>query len=167
MANLKTAVRGLLALLCLCVSAAFGTGHEEPDLSDFVRFVTKSYRLPKTVLRDCKWNYAMVVVHTNRSNEVIKIDFVNTEVSDDLKRSFDFLIGYQFSKNIRLDRRPIMFMLTVEQLGGMGCDSPERSQSPPSILQRVLINMKEQLKREPNTIIIYEPIVAVAGGRVN
>jgi hypothetical protein len=50
---------------------------QSPDSErlDFVKFVSKNYRLPEELKPNCEWMYAIVKVKTDAQNKIIKYEF--------------------------------------------------------------------------------------------
>ncbi len=143
-------------------------GQANPDLGKFSTYFFKNHKLPLSVKQDCRWNYAVVSLKTNKKDQVTRIDFVNSG-SDSLRKSFDFLKGYQFEKKLKINQRPVVFIFMVEQLGGLnageeGCKTPVNEYTPTQIAERILTDLAIQREKEPNAIIKYNPLVTVVGG---
>lgn len=76
----------------------------------------KNYRLPDELKSNCEWMYAIVKVETDNRNKITKYKIVNP--SNRLEGTFDFIIGYRFSKKTRINRHPIVFYIGINNLEG-------------------------------------------------
>ena len=162
----KNAVNAFMILLLL-VGSSF-TQEKEPNMDDFFKYLGKSYRgrMPASVLADCNWNFAALILRTDKSNKVVKVDFANEDyLHNDFKQSFDYLTGYQFPTGSLIKQRPLVFFVTVEQMGGRGCNEPTRY-TPSVAAQRIFMIINDHKTREPNSIFIHKCMTFVAGGAV-
>ena len=160
-------VINVFLILLLLVSSSF-TKEKEPYMSDFFKYLGKSYRgrMPASVLADCNWNFAAIILRTDKLNNVVKVDFANEEyLQNDFKQSFDYLVGYQFPADAEMKQRPLVFFVTVEQLGGRGCNDPTKY-TPSIVAQRIFMIINDHKTKEPNSIFTYKCMTVVAGGAV-
>jgi hypothetical protein len=73
----------------------FSKSHVNYD--DLLYYTAKKFRAPESVNRICTWQYAIIKLQTNKSNQVVSYSILNN-VSTDLTNSLKYLIGYQFKK---------------------------------------------------------------------
>jgi hypothetical protein len=105
-----TAISLLLILTFTCKA------QESPAINSFKRFVLKNYRLPDELKSNCGWMYAIVKVETDNSNKIVKYKIVNP--SNRLEGTFNFIIGYQFPKKMKINAHPIVFYMGIDNLDG-------------------------------------------------
>ena len=131
---------------------------QEPvDFTEFNKFILKNYRVLKQHRSECSFNYTSVVVQVDTANKVINLQF-NKEISDDMKSSFNFIKGFQFSKSYNINERSILFFLVIDQQEICPVIY-ESGQTPQLVLRQGLNSIREQLQKDPKTIILYEPLI--------
>lgn len=107
-------IKRLAALFCILVFLQSSSRAQATmELRDFGKFVGKNYAIAPELKTNCEWMYAIVKVKTNTQNKITGYDFVNNPDSL-LKNGFKFLLGYQFPKNLKINKRPIVFYFTIE-----------------------------------------------------
>ena len=107
MRNLKA----IIISFCLLI-LSLNTKAQTDPLTDFTNFVGKNYNLPEELKSNCEWMYAIVKVTTNKQNRVVKYVVVNKAL--EAFKNFNFLIGYQFPKRMKINQHPIVFIFSVD-----------------------------------------------------
>ncbi len=139
------------------------TGYQPTDLKsnpqfpEFKKFMMRNYGVTQTHRSECKFEYASVILKINESNKIIDYQISN-EVPGETKKSFNFIKGYQFPKSYKINKRPVLFFLAVDHQEVCpilyGSD-----QTPTSIIEQTLSDIKEQLKNNPKTIVMYDLVI--------
>lgn len=137
------------------ISCGFCASYAQtPVLNSFSRFVEMNYKLPDSLKSNCEWMYAIVKVKTNSHNKIIHYDFLN-EPSNAMKRSFQYLIGYQFPVAFKINNRPVVFYFSVDNL--KICDEKPGDKvyyAPNQVAQIITSYVYKVMKEEPKAIII-------------
>ncbi|MDN5284356.1 MAG: hypothetical protein JWR38_630 [Mucilaginibacter sp.] len=129
------------------------------EISDFTKFVLKTYKVSDSLKYNCEWMFAVVKVKTDARNKIIKYDFVNN-ASDALKSGFSFLIGYQFPIKMPINDHPVVFYFSIDNLdickqkpGDFIYYTPNRVVE---IISDILLKIE---KDDPKTVFIPDMIV--------
>ncbi len=127
------------------------------EFPNFIRFVLKRYHVPESIKNDCNWNYAVVKIMADSDNVLDNVSFLN-EVSEDMKKSLEFLKGYNFSKE-KINSNSLVFVLSIDYTGATDCHQIYYN-SPSEVISKVFSILKKQQLSEPNSIILYDVIIA-------
>jgi hypothetical protein len=129
-------------------------GQSSPAIAAFTNFVSKNYRLPEELKSNCEWMYAIVKVKTDSHNKVVKYEFVN-HPPEGMKKAFDFLLGYQFSKTMKINGHPIVFYMGIDNLEGC-TEKPEDKvfYAPNNAASEIWGYVTKVIKEDPKTIFI-------------
>jgi hypothetical protein len=133
------------------------------DFEKFRYFVIHKYKTPPSLKADCNWRYAYVKLKVNGANKVIDYNTLN-DVSDTLKNSLAYLKGYQFPRDMPIKQKPIVFMFIQDNLRE-DCKIPRSVvHTPTEMANMLLFYLGEQVKKEPQTIVLYQPILTTLQG---
>ncbi len=148
---MKNLFTTLFVLLCLAGSA------QPHRLAGFTGFVGSKLNIPKSMLYDCSWNYAIVKATTDKNGQITSWKCLN-EVPDSLNSAFKFLIGYQFDPKLNINKHPVVFYVSVANIAV--CNKPaQRPYTPNEVVELIFDRFLRQVGEEPNTIFIFEPII--------
>ena len=89
---------------------------QQSNVSDILKFnlyVVRNFPLSEELKTNCSWVYAIVSVKTNDNNKIIAYHFIN-DPPDIMKKGFEKLIGYQFSKKMKINGHPIIFYFLID-----------------------------------------------------
>ncbi|MGY4535962.1 hypothetical protein ACVW0P_000356 [Mucilaginibacter sp. UYNi724] len=135
------------------------TNFKESKYQNFVHFVSSRYLIPKSAINNCNWHYAIVKTIV-KDRKVINYKILN-EAPDDIKKSFKFLIGYQFSNKIKKPNQNLVFCLTIENLK-TECQIPKTiNYTPSEVLGLVMSTLAHQQEMEPNMVFLLDPIISI------
>lgn len=133
-------------------------GYTDRTFKDFKKYIAFSYRIPSSVKEDCNWHYAVILIKTDKLCHIKTLSVLN-EVSNDMQNSFNIIKKYKFPIDENLNEKSIVFCLSLDN-HKEDCVVPNtRNYSPSEVLQSVLFYYGDQVKRNPKTIIIQEPII--------
>ncbi|MDB4924731.1 hypothetical protein [Mucilaginibacter sp.] len=134
--------------------------NQPPNLfgyDSFLQYVRKGFKPSDATKKNCEWQYALVKVNTDINNKVIKYDLLN-KTSEDLTKSLSFLLGYQFSKNLPINKHPIVFCISLEN-EKKDCMALKKQYSPSEVLGMVLSNLTPVYKSDPKAIFLPEVLM--------
>ncbi|MES2267015.1 MAG: hypothetical protein V4520_09660 [Bacteroidota bacterium] len=120
----------------------------------FTKFVLKNYHLPDELKSNCEWMYAIVKVRTDIHNRIVNYEFVN-KPPDKIKGTFNFIIGYQFSKKEVINRHPIVFYFAIDNL--QGCTEKPGDKiyyAPNDAASSIWGYVTQLIKDDPKTIFL-------------
>jgi len=124
----------------------------------FVKYILRNYKLPENLKYNCDWMYAVVKVETDAHNKVVKYKVLNP--SNNLGDTFDFIIGYQFSKTNGISRHPIVFCMGVNNLDGCTEKTGDKVfYAPNEPASAIWSYMNGLIKSDPRTIFIPEMLI--------
>lgn len=151
-------MKAILTLFLFIVLTAFQNANIKPPLEipEFKIHILKNYRFPRQYRSECKFFYASIIAQTNKANKIIGLQFKN-EISDGMKGSFNFINGYQFPEKYKINGKPVLFFLNID-LEEICPGVSDSSHVTNVVLKESLNNIKEQLQKEPNTVILYEVV---------
>jgi hypothetical protein len=92
------------------------------NFDNFLQFTTKNFNPPESVARICDWQYVLIKLNTDSMNRVVDYEVLN-DFSEDFKSSLTYLKGYQFGKNMPINKRSIVFCLSIINLRIENCDT--------------------------------------------
>jgi hypothetical protein len=150
-----------IVLLLLSIIPLVGQAQSAKTTDDFVKFVSKEYKLADELKSNCEWMYAIVKVRTDAHNKIIKYEFVN-EPAEGVKKGFSFLIGYQFPKAMKINKHPIVFYLSIDN--SESCiEKPGdiRFYAPNQVVSTITSYYFKIFREDPNTIIIPDLVMKV------
>ena len=129
------------------------------EINDFTKFVVKNYKVPDTLKQNCDWMYAFVKLKTDKHNKIIKIDFIN-KVPNGMKTGFNFLLGYQFLKSMKINEHPIVFYFSVDNTEICKPKPGDFIYYYPNQVVEIITNTLWQIEKEdPKTIFIPEMVI--------
>ena len=134
---------------------------------DFTKFVGKNYRLPDSLKSNCEWMYAIVKVKTGKANKIVSYDFINRPPGA-MQKAFGFLIGYQFPSNAKINKRPVIFYLGIDNLSS--CTEKPGDlvyYAPNRVVGIMTTHMFKVWKETPNAIILSNTIIIGGGESYN
>ncbi|MDB5157658.1 MAG: hypothetical protein JWR50_2365 [Mucilaginibacter sp.] len=145
----------ILALLTFPIA----TKAQSSKLDSLTTFVGEKYRFPDDSLKswDQHWMLAIVRVKTNANNKIISYDIIN-KTPKGLREAFSFLIGYQFPKTAKIDRRPIVFYYTQ---ANPYVPADNAFKAPYQLVEMMTTSLKKILKDDPNTLFINTSLLAI------
>lgn len=144
-------------LLCfILLLTSFGVWSQKRVTLDlFNTYIIDNYVIPESLKGDCYYHYAAFVLESNSKGEVTDIRYLN-EAHPDLKESFNFLKKFIFDVSMNVKMRPILVIGTIDQQDRKRC--PHLYQfdvdHPNCITGNVVKTLKEQLNRDPETILM-------------
>lgn len=131
-----------------------GKSQTSSEIKSFTQFVLRNFHLPNELKTNCEWMYAIVKVKTDNKNKIIKIEFVNNPPNE-IKTAFDFLIGHQFSKKMKIDKHPIVFYLGIDNLEGCTEKPGDKMfYAPNDAAAKIWGYMSQLIKDDPGTIFM-------------
>lgn len=152
----------LITLLIALGYTIKGYCQENNALKDFGRHLLTNYQVPKVFSKDCYFNYLAVVVSPDNQNKISAIKVIN-EADEKLIKSLQFLKGYKFSSIPNLKKGPILFFLVFdwgnEEIPGCESSFILGVKTPAAIFGFGLADIAKQLKVDPNTAVIYYPMI--------
>jgi hypothetical protein len=119
---------------------------------DFLTFVRRGFNPSDTVKKNCEWQYALVKVLTNENNRIVSYTLLN-RASDDLKKSFSFLIGYQFSNKLLINKHPVVFCISIDSEKS-SCILSRKQYSATEVLGKFFSDLEPIFESDPKTIFI-------------
>jgi hypothetical protein len=158
----RNVISRCLTVVILCLGMpAFAQKATVPTKDVFQQIskhLAANYQVPDTVKADCYWNYAVIRLQVDANNKINAVSLVNTPRSEAFRRSFDLLNGFQFTKEVNPGRLPVVFVVSIEQFGGEGCDTPQHISHPSQVLNPILGDLQKQLMLEPDCLFKLPPI---------
>ena len=150
-------MKAIIILFSFIFLTSFQGNLQAPvSFPEFEKYIIKNYRVTKQQKSECKFYYASIVVQTDKINQIVDLQFKN-DISEDMKTSFNFIKGYQFSEKYKINGRSVLFFLTVDQQDI--CPGVVDSSCVTNlVLKESLATIEEQLQKEPNTIILYKVV---------
>lgn len=79
-----------------------------------------------------------------------------------MKNGLDFLIGYQFSKKMRLNGHPIIFYLLIDNSETCKPKLEDTSYLPNQIFSFLTTNFDRILREDPKSMIFSTPIISLS-----
>lgn len=146
-----------LSFILTLLNFIFAFQPKPASFDAFRQFVANTHRVPTSLKKNCNWHYAVVKVNSDNHGKVTGYEVLN-DAEEDLKKSFSFLVGYKFDKRLGVNRRPVVFILTVFSRQE-DCDGPTVIISPTDAIASVFGLLNEQRKKEPRTIFLYDVIL--------
>jgi len=148
------------ALLVLFISI-------QSTFDPFLDFVRVKFYPPESIKRICTWQYAIIKVKTDDNNVITSYQIEN-KVTTDLINSFSFLNGYKFDKNISINKRPIVFCVSIENQRIDNCDVQKPLNYKHEEATKKLNTYKlEQEKKKSNNIYINKIITEIVFDPIN
>jgi hypothetical protein len=147
-------LRKTLLVVSLLIVPFVSIAQSSSAIDAFTKFVSKNYRLPEELKTNCEWMYAIVKVRTDNHNKIIKYKVVNNAPKG-IKDAFNFLVGYQFPKKMKINGHPIVFYMGIDNLEA--CTEKPGDKifyAPNDAASKIWSYMTELFKDEPNTIFI-------------
>lgn len=153
-----------LSFLVLLILFSSGTAKSQSTYgwNNFFRYVYKNFKIPPEISEDCNFNYAVVVLKTDKQGKIRTVDIAND--SKVKAQSLTFLKSYRIGREANLRNRYVLFFLLFDQrkYTTLRCVSPyEIGGGPTQIFTDALRYVSAQLKKDPTTIISYDPIILV------
>lgn len=149
-----------LIIILICIFPLFVKG-QQSDTAMFIKYISKNFRLPEEMKSNCSWAYAIVSVKTNNNNKVVDYHFINSP-PDLMKKSFAMLIGYQFSKKMKINGHPIIFYLLIDNSETCIPKPEDTSYTPNQIFNFLTTNFERILREDPKSIIFSTPIYSIS-----
>jgi hypothetical protein len=149
-----------LIITLICTLPLFVKG-QQADTATFTRYISKNYRIPEELKRNCSWVYAIVSVKTNNDNKIVGYHFINNS-PDIMKKSLDILLGYQFSKKMKINGHPIIFYLLIDNSETCVPKPEDTSYTPNQIFNFLTANFDKIIREDPKSIIFSTPIYSVS-----
>ena len=137
------------------------------DGHEFTKFVGKNYRLSDSLKSNCEWMYAVVRVKTNSANKIIGYDFINNPPGA-MQKAFGFLIGYKFPSKAKINKRPVIFYLGIDNLSS--CTEKPGDlvyYAPNRVVGIMATHMFKVWKESPNAIMLSNTIIIGGGESYN
>ncbi|RVU01962.1 hypothetical protein EOD41_08400 [Mucilaginibacter limnophilus] len=145
---MHTIIRILVVLMFLPIMASA----QSIEIQNFVKFLN-NYKVPDELKYNCEWLYAVVRVKTDASNKIVKYNFLNSP-PEAMKKSFDFLLGYQFPNTMKLKGRSVVFYYYIDN-AQICKPKPDDYLPTPSEVVETLNGIYWQLKNtDPTAILI-------------
>lgn len=148
-------MRKMLFCLFLLLTASGVRSQNRVDLELFNRYIIDNYVLPDSLRGDCHYHYMAMVLESNNEGEITKIRYLN-EAHPALKESFGFVKRFRFDASMNVKMRPILVIGTIDQQDRNRCPYLYQFDvdHPNWVTANVVKIMKEQLKRDPQTVLM-------------
>jgi hypothetical protein len=88
----------------------------------------------------------------NKNNQVVSYALLN-KAPETLKDSFHFLIGYQFSKKLDINKHPVVFGISMDS-DKSNCILSRKQYSATEVLGRFFSDLGPVFESDPKTIFI-------------
>lgn len=151
----------LIIILIFLGLSLKGNCQEVKVLKDFFKHLVNNYKVPETFKKDCYFNYAAVLIKTNDHNKITEVKVINA-VDMALTNSLQFLNGYEFSSRPNLKKGPILFFIVYDWKNDKGVECEDSfwfGSSTTKVFSIGLETVDNQLKNDPTTKVIYNPMV--------
>lgn len=159
MLNKSIIMKRISILLVLLVIGLKVKSQGQASLEPLSRYISKNFSSPKFLKLDCNYTYVAMVLESDARGRIVEVRFVN-RVDPYLKASFEFIKSYKFDASMKVGRRPILLFVDVYQQDVQRCRTMDPFfTSPAKLTQETVAIVKEQLEKEPRTIL--EGIVSV------
>lgn len=146
----------IITLICIL---PFLVKAQTSDTTKFSNYVGKNYRIPDAIKSNCSWVYAIISLKTNSNNKVVDYHFINYP-PDSMKKNLDFLVGYQFSKKMKINGHSIIFYLLIDNSETCNPKPEDTSYLPDQIFSFLTTNFDRILREDPRPIIFSTPIIS-------
>lgn len=122
------------------------------------KFITKHYQVPKSLRKDCNWNFLALELTLNKEYK-IQYKIKNTPNSA-LINSIEFIKDYKVNEGERMNF-PALIFINVQNESGE-CNIPFRKPTEAEVSSEILKIVTAEMKIYPH-INILEPITSVIG----
>jgi hypothetical protein len=147
-----------LIITLICILPFFANA-QPSDTTKFYNYVGKNYRVPDSIKGNCSWVYAIISLKTNNNNKVVAYHFISYP-SEVMKKNLDFLVGYQFSKKMRINGHSIIFYLLIDNSETCMPKPEDTSYLPDQIFSFLITNFDRILREDPRPILFSTPIIS-------
>ncbi len=144
----------ILAIIFLTSSNVFSQSPQ--TFPEFYKFIRKNYRVGTQQKAACKIYNASIVLSIDKSNRITDFE-VKTEFREEVKSNLGFIKGYQFPVKNLINQRAILFFMTFD-LDEICPNIPTTSQNVIAMFEACLTTIRDQLKTNPETIVLYEVV---------
>ena len=149
-------MKTIILTFCVLISLLHPELEKPLAIPEFEKFLIKNYRATQKQRAICSFDMAIVVVRTDKNGKIVNIDYKN-EVSKDIQTNLEFVKGYKFPDMYKINSAEILFFLTVDQQD-ICPDDTRATNFTASVLRESLNAIQNQVKKQPETIILYNTI---------
>ncbi|WP_207424600.1 hypothetical protein [Desertivirga brevis] len=138
----------LLGITCHCLA------QESKKFLSFDKYLIKNYVLPDSVKSDCNFNYLAMTLQTSAKGEITGIRYLN-DATTTFKKSFDYLKGFNFGVNDRVNGRSLLLIAVVDQKNRTLCPSLYQwENSPSNVTESIVGVIQDELSKNSQTILL-------------
>lgn len=151
--NKNTNMKGLLVCLIILVASVEAWSQEEVNLIPLSRYISKNFSLPQSLKLDCDYNYVAMVLESDSGGKITAVRYLNN-ADPYLKASLDHVKNFRFNASMKVEGRPILLFIDIYQQDDERCRVMDPYiMTPSKLTQEVVAILKEQLERDPRTIM--------------
>jgi len=123
-----------------------------PGVDNFTDFIMHNFDPPESVQRICIWQYVILKVHIDRTNKVTNYSIMNPVVNG-LDSSFNFIKGYQFSKQAVWRKKNLILCIGLQNNRIEACDTVTNDGHPTPLME---LNKFRKTYKKNDAVFIHK-----------